>query len=1370
MASFVLGLTKAAVEGTLSRVQTAIDEETKLKVKVQQDLVFITGEFLMMQSFLNVSTKERVKNEVVTTWLRLLRELALDMEDGIELVVHLDKDKSTWCCRILPSCMSPSRPLDEVAIKIKLVRDGVEELSQRNMRYNLILGTETFSGTTAIMPPITSEDTLLSNFQVIRQVWEDAWKIRKVGIKDLIKRDERSTQVISVWENGGNNLEIPYIINQVYCDPEICQLFERRAWVKITRPFNHDEFINTLITQLLYKTGSCDQAPAKDVTNAAEVLQQVTKEQSYLLVLEGVSDVVEWHTARKYLPENNNGSRIIVTTPHLGIGKVCTGQPYLVSEFSSFPSFYAFYKRVPGNQIDMGDLLWKIKRGGLVMVECDDDNMKTAVVKRLWHRIVDGHEKFDGVRFKKYKWVTIGDPFNPMDFWRRVLLDQNGIIPEDYITRYKPNLGGLLAQWLHHIDRVVNMKDAEVMESCRKLLSEDDSHLLVIDGVRDSEIWRSLKETLVSDTIKGCVVAICKKAVVFIKDDIDTWVIPEHQDRYFFYKDEEARAWKSNRSFDPNTRSEEEKHLSIDSPGVFSLWGIAGVGKSTYARYNYYISILNVYKKKAYYCWVDVPHPFCLTELSRRLLFDFHSDDLKAKEDVVISIIEGKDPVQMCRELLHPRVNCLIVFDGLQSTDDWDALKAAFGWSDFSSSKTTILVVTNEESVARHCTGNKSKNDSSEVNNIKKVINLKGLNDDSAFQLFRQKVGNDDRLLENEKLKIAKLIVSKCGGLPKVIVAAAKYCNKELGKYPFDLKPVNDNFISILENNVQEFQSLRGLFSWVQSYLATCKDYLKPCIFYLPVFPTDHNIRRRRLLQRWIAEEENGKGLFSELLNLSIIQKQSTSKFQCRVNGFFHEYITSRPMEDNLVLALEGHCKQNSQRVGRHLSVRTSWDRDKSVFESIDFSRLRSFTVLGEWRPFFMSNPTNNKMRLVRVLDLEDTIGVTDDDLEHIGVLLPLLKFLSLRGCQEITRLPSSLHALRQLQTLDVRHTSIVAFRGAIISKLRNLQYVRAGRKTLWEEGGIMVTCQPPATEPVEMASLAQAQGDSKTFAASLRNMTSKTSLPIWMSKICCMQVDDKECVDVPVAIGNLTALHTFGVINVGARKGIIKELKRLTQLQRLGVSGINVDNIREFFSAISDLIHLQSLTVKVQPTKNKNDYRFACLDGTTSPLPKALKILKLHGHVRILSARWFEQLGNLQKLDLEMTVLARMEIFVLFALPNRDALQRLCVRPIRVTELYVAPNLYLEFYKTKVLEIHCTSELKVIFGGMLHFLEVLKVHCSIGSSFQFSGLDSLFRLKEVWLKGSYSDEVKQNLQRQLDQHERRPILKLLQPRASSFV
>jgi hypothetical protein len=61
---------------------------------------------------------------------------------------------------------------------------------------------------------------------------------------------------------------------------------------------------------------------------------------------------------------------------------------------------------------------------------------------------------------------------------------------------------------------------------------------------------------------------------------------------------------------------------------------------------------------------------------------------------------------------------------------------------------------------------------------------------------------------------------------------------------------------------------------------------------------------------RWIAEgysrdtsgtsaEENAERLFSELVSLSIVQQQNNVLFQ--VNGFFHEYIISRPMEDNLV-------------------------------------------------------------------------------------------------------------------------------------------------------------------------------------------------------------------------------------------------------------------------------------------------------------------------------------------------------------------------------------------------------------------------------------------------------------------------------------
>lgn len=303
--------------------------------------------------------------------------------------------------------------------------------------------------------------------------------------------------------------------------------------------------------------------------------------------------------------------------------------------------------------------------------------------------------------------------------------------------------------------------------------------------------------------------------------------------------------------------------------------------------------------------------------------------------------------------------------------------------------------------------------------------------------------------------------MAKCGGLPKVIAAVAEYYNEflETGK----LKYINANFMQILEG----LPSLNGVFSWMQSYLETCEDDLKPCIFYLPVFPIGHVIRFRRLLWRWNAEgyfrgtsthtaEENGMRLLAELWEFSMIQLQSSKRLQVQVNGFFHEYITSRAMEDNLVFALEGDCSPDSQRAGQHLSVRNLKDTDCNVYGSTEFSRLRSLTVFGECRPF-MFDPEKIKMRHVRVLDLEDASGVRNIDLDHIVELLPRLKFLSIRGCREITRLPKSLGGLRQLQTLDVRDTSVVTLPYAIL-KLQKLQYVRAGtiHTAPWDEGGIM--------------------------------------------------------------------------------------------------------------------------------------------------------------------------------------------------------------------------------------------------------------------------------------------------------------------------
>ena len=193
--------------------------------------------------------------------------------------------------------------------------------------------------------------------------------------------------------------------------------------------------------------------------------------------------------------------------------------------------------------------------------------------------------------------------------------------------------------------------------------------------------------------------------------------------------------------------------------------------------------------------------------------------------------------------------------------------------------------------------------------------------------------------------------------------------------------------------------------------------------------------------------------------------------------------------------------------------------------------------------------------------------------------MLPRLKFLSLRGIREICYLPRSFAGLRQLETLDVRGTSIVTLPPSI-TKLTKLQYIRAGKGK-------------EASVPCSHLS--------------------------WLPSCC------RGCpvggVEVPAGIEKLTALHTLGAVNVGfsGGKAILKELKKLTQLHKLEVTGINKKNSKEFCSVISDHVHLESMSVWLIMGNNK-----PCLNDMFSPQkkpPENLQSLKLYGLVKEVPA-----------------------------------------------------------------------------------------------------------------------------------------------------
>jgi hypothetical protein len=117
--------------------------------------------------------------------------------------------------------------------------------------------------------------------------------------------------------------------------------------------------------------------------------------------------------------------------------------------------------------------------------------------------------------------------------------------------------------------------------------------------------------------------------------------------------------------------------------------------------------------------WVDVPDPFNLKVFAQRLFLNFHSDNnIQASKITKGGMMGEAGLIKWCREFLFER-NSLVVFSGLQSTDDWELIKSTFLSSEApTNAGCIVLVITNEETVATHCVKD-HKYQAFEVNDLK---------------------------------------------------------------------------------------------------------------------------------------------------------------------------------------------------------------------------------------------------------------------------------------------------------------------------------------------------------------------------------------------------------------------------------------------------------------------------------------------------------------------------------------------------------------------------------------------------------------------------------------------------------------------------
>ncbi|XP_027177981.1 putative late blight resistance protein homolog R1B-17 [Coffea eugenioides] len=244
---------------------------------ILEDLVFL-------RAFLGNIVEQRSQNgKLQTLWSHVMK-VAYSVE--LEIDSALLGDKHEHC-------------LDAFARDIKLMKIEAEEIYD-SIRYDA--ETLRVTKTTIHMPS-----------QIVAPIFNEALVGLNDEVESIIDRLVRgSSQLDIVAIVGMPGLGKTTLASKVYGDPSINFHFHIRAWCTVSQVYSKHNLLLQILCAI--DSGSCDQCHMMNEDDFAAKLYQQLKGKRYVIVLDDVWDIDGWNLLKHSLPDDCNGSRVLLTS------------------------------------------------------------------------------------------------------------------------------------------------------------------------------------------------------------------------------------------------------------------------------------------------------------------------------------------------------------------------------------------------------------------------------------------------------------------------------------------------------------------------------------------------------------------------------------------------------------------------------------------------------------------------------------------------------------------------------------------------------------------------------------------------------------------------------------------------------------------------------------------------------------------------------------------------------------------------------------------------------------------------------------------------------------------------------------------------
>uniref|UniRef100_A0A0D9XUR7 NB-ARC domain-containing protein n=1 Tax=Leersia perrieri TaxID=77586 RepID=A0A0D9XUR7_9ORYZ len=525
----------------------------------------------------------------------------------------------------------------------------------------------------------------------------------------------------------------------------------------------------------------------------------------------------------------------------------------------------------------------------------------------------------------------------------------------------------------------------------------------------------------------------------------------------------------------------------------------------------------------------------------------------------------------------------------------------------------------------------------------------------------------------------------------------------------------------------QPFQYLGCTVSNARNMTSFCYDdmpyHYKSCFQYLSIFPSKYKMRRTSLIRRWAAQglvvardglaaTDEAEHCFDQLIDRGLLlpaddtEPPSGKVKLCKVDPHVLSFITRLSRDDSraaadsidlpsalaLRLSIPSGIQFSNKKRRASEGLKKEMDHHPATIATDE--QGQGVAVLQQ------QDSTDDTMAMVKllglfptsesgwikVLDLEDCLGLKKKHLKNICNKIFQLKYLSLRNTG-IDKLPKEINRLQDLETFDIRGTNIKSFPAKSIL-LQKLAHLFSGVR-------------------IDSAS-------SKSFPA-----------------VC-----------IPRAIGSMTNMQILSHVKVSDSEdeSALDDLVRLQQLSKLGVV-IHANQANNLLKVIGMLTEcLSSLSVRISDDIGK----VANLNISSTMIfsaPRSLASLTISGKIGGLPT-WLKQLEQLSEITLCDTSLNDTDIRILGVLIN--------LRFIRLLrESYNQKQLTFEkgFRNLEFLIIERSGTISAVHFEQKVAPKLEKIVWISTFKIENLGIDKLPGLKEIELTGDCDlNRIKQSI------------------------